>query len=118
MAFETLGERVKHAVVESGLSAEQIGARIGCSREAISQWINGPTKNIKNELLFAFCDVTGFRARWIATGEGPERGYEETAIEAIRRMVRVMEKLPAPYQELAVKLVEQLDVPPDGKEAA
>lgn len=118
MAFDTLGQRVKHAVDESGLTGEQIGVRIGCSREAISQWINGPTKNIKNELLFAFADVTGFRARWIATGEGPQRGCDEPAIEAIRRVVRVMEKLPSPYQALAVKLVEQLDAPRDDKEAA
>jgi len=70
-----LSERVKYAIEHApgNLTPTSVAVKIGCSREAILQWISGETKNIKNEYLFAFADLTGFEARWIATGEGPER---------------------------------------------
>jgi transcriptional regulator with XRE-family HTH domain len=70
---KTKGERVTAALESTGLSPAAAAKRLGCSREAIQQWISGKTKNIKNELLFSFSDLTRFEARWIATGKGPIR---------------------------------------------
>lgn len=71
--MSTLSERVTKAINESGYNASSAARAIGCSPEAVLQWMNGPTKNLKGEFLFALADLTGFEARWIATGELPER---------------------------------------------
>lgn len=72
-AMSTLSERVTKALKESGNTATSAARHIGCTPEAVIQWMNGPTKNLKGEFLFALADLTGFEARWIATGEQPER---------------------------------------------
>jgi transcriptional regulator with XRE-family HTH domain len=111
MAFATLAERVQHILDETGYSAAQIAKGIGCSREAVLQWANGATKNIKNELLFALADFTGFEARWIATGKGPERRLDVYRIEAIEHMAQVMQTM-SPYdRDLAVKLIDRMADP-------
>lgn len=66
-------ERVAYAIKASGLNAATAAKRIGVSRSTVSQWCSGSTKDIKNDYLFALEDVTGFSARWIATGQGPQR---------------------------------------------
>ena len=67
------GQRIAWAIKESGHTPASMARVIGCSAAAIYQWIKGDTKNVKNELLFALADATRFEARWIATGEGPDR---------------------------------------------
>ncbi len=74
--MSTLSDRVSKAIKESGLSATAVAKSLGCSPEAVIQWMNGPTKNLKGEFLFALADLTGYEARWIATGELPERTAE------------------------------------------
>lgn len=75
--MSTLSERVTKAIRESGHSASSAARVIGCSPEAVIQWMNGPTKNLKGEFLFALADLTGFEARWIATGKPPERAADK-----------------------------------------
>ncbi|MCO6057335.1 helix-turn-helix transcriptional regulator [Pseudomonas sp. MOB-449] len=48
---------------------------------AITQWINGETKALKAESVFALAKATGFLAEWLATGDGPERA-EDAAQES------------------------------------
>ena len=69
----TRGERIAYAIEQSGQTPAGVARIIGCSSAAIYQWINGITKDVKNDLLFALADATGFEARWIGTGKGPER---------------------------------------------
>lgn len=76
-AMSTLSERVTRAVRESGHSATSAAKAIGCTPEAVLQWMNGPTKNLKGEFLFALADLTGFEARWIATGDAPEKTAQD-----------------------------------------
>jgi transcriptional regulator with XRE-family HTH domain len=71
--MSTLSERVTRAIKESGHSASSAARIIGCSPEAVIQWMNGPTKNLKGDFLFSLADLTGFEARWLATGKPPER---------------------------------------------
>lgn len=74
----TRGGRVEFALDESGHTPTSTAKKIGCKPQAISQWISRPDTNIKNPLLFKFADLTGFEARWIATGEGPQRSVGAT----------------------------------------
>jgi len=71
--LKTTGDRISYALETAGLTPAAAAKKLKCSREAIQQWISGKTKNIKNDLLFSFSDLTRFEARWIATGKGPVR---------------------------------------------
>lgn len=66
-------ERIRHAIIQAPVNQAEIAKKLGVSRPTITQWKNGDTKNLRMENLFALADVTGFSARWLATGEGPER---------------------------------------------
>lgn len=103
----TMGCRVAYAVRRSGLSVEAIADKIKISKQSIYQWIDGQTKNIRNEYLFAFADVTGLNARWIATGEGPETQprYED---QRIQHALRVMEALPDYAIDSAIRELDTL----------
>lgn len=68
-----LSERVGHIIRETGLSPSAIAKVIGITASAVLQWESGHTKTIKPEHLFKLADMTGFSARWIGTGDGPER---------------------------------------------
>lgn len=67
----TLSERIKKAMGKR--SPEELADKLHISRSAIYQWLNGTTKNLKNQLLFNFAEETGYSAKWIATEEGPEK---------------------------------------------
>ena len=112
------GERIAYAIKKSEHSPASMARELGCSAAAIYQWIDGTTKDLKNELLFALADKTGFSARWLATGEGPEiDAYNQPQI---MRVLKVMEKLPATDQERVANVVDAFSQPagndcPDGK---
>jgi len=38
----------------------------------VTQWINGDSKSIRPENLYALAKATGYNAEWLAIGEGPE----------------------------------------------
>lgn len=73
----TKGQRIEHAIAESGHTPASMSRLIDCTSAAIYQWISGQTKDLRNDLLFALADATGFNARWIATGNGPPRPQED-----------------------------------------
>ena len=107
MNMNTLADRVIKAIEASGHNASSIARQIGCSPEAVLQWMSGSTKNIKNEFLFALADITKFNARWLATGDGPE--IDSYAMNRhIQHVVAVMEKMPDVVQAEAVKEVDSL----------
>lgn len=71
-----IGHRIAKAITDSGAEAKSIAKRCGVSLQAVYSWQRGEVKNLRNNHLFALADATGFEARWIATGEGPERQGE------------------------------------------
>lgn len=66
------GQRIAYAIAQANQTPASIARMIGCTSAAVYQWIKGDTKDIKNDYLFALADATGFEARWIAIGKGPE----------------------------------------------
>lgn len=69
----TMGERIKRARTAAGLTQVELAKRVGVSKGAVSQWEADDVKNLRLPNLFAMADATGFSARWIGTGEGPEK---------------------------------------------
>lgn len=68
-----LGERITKAIKGSGREVREIARACDTSSQAIYVWMRGGVKDLRNANLFALADITGFEARWIATGEGPEQ---------------------------------------------
>lgn len=64
--------RIKEARESAKLSKSELARAMGLSRASISAWETGQVKNLKNEHLFNLSRITGFSARWIATGKGPK----------------------------------------------
>lgn len=105
--MKQLHERVGYVLAQAGRTATDIAKDIGVSPEAIIQWASGATKNIRPENLFPFADATGFEARWIGTGEGPERPlYKKNS--PVGHALAVMEQMSAPYQAQAVRQIDSL----------
>lgn len=108
--MENIHQRVTRAVTASGHTASSVARKIGVSPEAVGQWMKGPTKNLRNENLFALADATGFSARWIGTGQGPE--IERYNNAAIQHVLSVMENLPAAEQDKLARMADAFTDPP------
>jgi transcriptional regulator with XRE-family HTH domain len=81
--MDLLHDRIRHILGETGETASSLAKKVGCSPAAVQQWLSGETKNIKNDLLFAVADATGFEARWIGTGQGPEKKREDGRVKKL-----------------------------------
>lgn len=73
MTPPAMNDRIQLALRTAGLTASETARRVGVSPEAVLQWLNGRTKNLRMAYLFSLARVTGFEAEWIATGNGPMR---------------------------------------------
>ncbi|MEG5264073.1 XRE family transcriptional regulator [Pseudomonas sp. JDS28PS106] len=66
-------ERIARAIKASGLKKSEIATLCGVANSAVTQWITGESKSLRPENLYALARATGFRAEWLAIGEGPQR---------------------------------------------
>lgn len=71
--MSTLGERVARAIGSSKCDVADIAKACGVTLQAVYSWQRGEVKNLRGENLFSLADVTGFNARWIATGKGSDQ---------------------------------------------
>jgi len=102
--MKALHERVTHAITQSGHYASSVARELKISPEAVLMWMDGTTKTIKSENIFRLADVTGFAARWLATGEGPQiDGYRNPVIQHV---VHVMENLPSDEQTKLARMAD------------
>lgn len=103
----TLGQRISRAMTESGKSVEDVAKACDVSVQAVYTWMRDEIKDLRNKNLFPLADLTGFEARWLDTGEGPERPLYRLDSH-IGRALAVMEHMPEPYQAQAVKQIDSL----------
>jgi transcriptional regulator with XRE-family HTH domain len=68
--LRTAHERISYAIKQSSFRKIDIARELKVSATAITMWCNGETKSLHQENLFAFADLIGVSARWIATGQG------------------------------------------------
>jgi len=66
-------ERIARAIARSGKNKKTVALACGVKPSAVTQWVNGDTKGMKPENLFALAKATGFSAAWLAIEEGPEQ---------------------------------------------
>lgn len=103
-----LKDRIKEAVdhfEDKGGKIPDLAAKLKVSRSAIYQWLDGSTKNLKNEVLFDLAKETGFSAEYIATGKGikrvgqvspdtetgPDLGFLTTTVQAVEEYLDMQE---------------------------
>jgi transcriptional regulator with XRE-family HTH domain len=76
--METLGSRIDHAISRSGKTIAEVAKACDVSVQAIYTWMRNGVKDLRNDNLFALADITGFEARWIGTGKGPQKTGDDT----------------------------------------
>jgi SOS-response transcriptional repressor LexA len=76
-------ERIAKAIAASGKKKGEIATACGVANSAVTQWISGESKSLRPENLYALAKATGFRAEWLAIGEGPERDAEESNVTQV-----------------------------------
>ena len=81
------GERIDYAIRSAGLKAADVARLLHVTRSAVNQWVSDRTKDIKLDHLFGLEDMTGFSARWLATGKGPQRA-------ALSQSARILDEEP------------------------
>lgn len=70
-------QRIARAIDASGKMKKTIADECGVRPSAVTQWSDGSSKSLKPENLYALAKATGFSAKWLAIGEGPERTSSE-----------------------------------------
>lgn len=98
--------RIAKAIAASGKKKGEIAAECGVANSAVTQWINGDSKSLKPENLYALAKATGFRAEWLAIGEGAER---EAPAEGKESNVHAIDFL-RPRSKAGEILIPQYDV--------
>ncbi|WP_404487566.1 LexA family protein [Pseudomonas sp. HT11] len=73
-------ERIARAIQVSGKKKGEIASLCGVANSAVTQWITGESKSLRPENLYALAKATGFRAEWLAIGEGEEREVTESNV--------------------------------------
>ncbi|HDS0941462.1 TPA: helix-turn-helix domain-containing protein [Pseudomonas putida] len=77
-------ERIAKAIAASGKRKSEIAADCGVSASAVTQWVSGESKSMKPENIYALAKATGFHAKWLAIGEGPEQeGHPEANVRPV-----------------------------------
>jgi transcriptional regulator with XRE-family HTH domain len=73
--METMGDRIKMLRQSKGLNQSQLADAVGVSREAVSQWENGATENIKLQPFLRLYAILGTSPEYLVYGpEAPPRG--------------------------------------------
>lgn len=108
----TMGGRIEIALEAVGLDATKAAPLIGVSREAILQWIDNGTKNLKNANLWKLEDLTGFSARWITSGEGHRHKLDRYLNDPKIVQIAAAMKPMAEYQkDLLIKISHSITEP-------
>jgi len=71
-----MGTRIRENRLRMGLTQEQLGARIGVTKAAVSQWELGQSENIRPPHFLRLCAVFGTDPHyllWGPTREDPDR---------------------------------------------
>lgn len=101
--LKTKTGRLAHVIETSGQTPASMARLLGCEPAAVYQWLNGSTKNLKEEYLWKLADISGFEARWISLGEGaPKKDI------AIRHAETVLTAMEPEARYIAIRLIDTL----------
>jgi len=75
--MNTLGQRLKEIRMEKKLSLQDIGNKIGVSRQAISKWEQDPNIKISATNLASLCKFLGVNINWLLHGKGEKNAISD-----------------------------------------
>lgn len=111
-----INERIARAIQLSGKKKGEVAKACEVANSAVTQWIDGTTKSLKPENLYALAALTGFNARWLAIGEGPEK--PEKPVEANAELIGTMSawdsSTPLGDDEVAIPLYKEVELAAGG----
>jgi len=63
-------DRLRDAMLVRGLSASELGRRVGVPRQTVAKWLRMKTAELSGVHLAKVADVLNVRMHWLATGVG------------------------------------------------
>lgn len=109
MKTTTIPERIE--IVKIALCIQEdieFGKLCGMSKSVVNQLKSGKMKSFAARYAYKLEENTGFCAKWLQIGEGPQRSDPD-----IRQAVKIMEEMDLPRRKMAVKVIAPL-AEPDG----
>lgn len=88
--MSTINDRIREAILSDGRTQSEIARACGVQRATVNDWVQGRTKYVRPEHLFALADALRISPRWLATGDGAK--IDHMANPNIRRMVNAASK--------------------------
>jgi hypothetical protein len=84
-----LHERIQLAIKaakDKGHTIVHIANACGITRQAVYQWRDGTTTSIDGANLVVLAELSGYNAKWIATGQGDARplSFDESTLSVIK----------------------------------
>lgn len=106
-----MNERIAQAIRESGKNKGEIAAECGVANSAVTQWINGASKSLKPENLYALAFATGFNPMWLGIGKGPKKIAKiESNAELIGAMAPWDSDTPLHDDEVALPFYKEVEM--------
>ena len=106
-----MNDRIALAIRESGKPKGQIAAECGVATSAVTQWINGESKSLKPENLYALAKATGFNPMWLGIGKGPEKLPKiESNAELVGSMATWDSETPLHDDEVALPFYKEVEM--------
>lgn len=96
----TVGQRVKHARIQAGLSQGKLAKLAGIKQPTISELEKGDSKTSRH--LYKIASVTGFNVLWLAEGKGPPVSPGTDALKSFA-------EFPAHIQKRLITIGKALD---------
>jgi transcriptional regulator with XRE-family HTH domain len=109
---QTFTERIRkviEAAESRGYSVKAIAKACGISNKAVYQWISGDSQSIKGIPLVELADLSGYSAKWIATGKGKKFGLSEDEELVLTGFGLMGEELRASWITLAESYIKSAD---------
>lgn len=88
-----LGQRLEWAIDRRGTNLVELATACEVSPGAVTQWVNGTTKNIRINHLIKAADFLDVSIRWLGSGEGPVTDTDQVLREIPGDLRADIEKL-------------------------
>ena len=107
-----IGERIRLARKEVGLTQDALANRVGVSRSAIAQWETRPNVLPSHANMDALTEVLEVNYEWLAKGNGPmHSGLSEAPANYValppdaRRIAEIVAGWPSDKRQALLKLI-------------
>lgn len=104
--METMNERIKALVKESGKTQAEIAKNLNISQPAISNIMSG-TKNPSDRTMVDIAALFGVNLEWLKTGKGPKEDKNETRDEIVDYLSQVS-KSNDPYRDAVISALSKM----------